>query len=257
MSPSPILWIDLQPTLHCFNQRLAKRLSKNRLVKRWSFQHDLDEACSIETIHLMMLETINEGREKYHLAGHGISGGIAHLFACKYPKLVHSATLLSADTTITNQWTSHYLEMRSQLPCGRERILSHLSSQLFGSNLSRKFPVFASLLAKCLDEEYILGSIASQIKQGRFKASDIPTLVINGNDDFVIDRTSHTRWSEQLKPGDHYRAIKNARHFFHHQEANQTADVIESFLDMVPEEGMNNSLMIKSDYSPTQISKND
>jgi pimeloyl-ACP methyl ester carboxylesterase len=92
MSPSPILWIDLQPTLHCFNQRLAKRLSKNRLVKRWSFQHDLDEACSIETIHSMMLETINEGREKYHLIGHGISGGIAHLFACKYPKLVHSAT---------------------------------------------------------------------------------------------------------------------------------------------------------------------
>jgi pimeloyl-ACP methyl ester carboxylesterase len=147
--------------------------------------------------------------------------------------------------------------MRSQLPCGRERILSHLSSQLFGSDLSRKFPIFASLLAKCLDEEYILGSIASQIKRGRFKASDVPTLVINGNDDFVIDRTAHTRWGEQLKPGDHYRAIEHARHFFQYQEANQTADVIESFLDMVPEEGMNNRLMIKSDYSPTQISKND
>jgi alpha/beta superfamily hydrolase len=81
--------------------------------------------------------------------------------------------------------------------------------------------------------------------------------VINGNDDFVIDRTTHTRWSEQLKPGDHYRAIDNARHFFHHEEASQTADVIESFLDMVPEGEMNNSLMIKSDYSPTKISKND
>jgi pimeloyl-ACP methyl ester carboxylesterase len=147
--------------------------------------------------------------------------------------------------------------MRSQLPCSRERILFHLSSQLFGSDLSRKFPIFASLLAKCLDEEYILGSIASQIKLGVLKGSDIPTLVINGNDDFVIDRMAHTRWSEQLKPGDHYRAIKNARHFFHHQEANQTADVIESFLDMVPEEEMNNSLTIKSDYSPIQISKND
>ena len=257
MSPSPILWIDLQPTLHCFNQRLAKRLSKNRLVKRWSFQHDLDEACSIETIHSMMLETINEGKERYHLVGHGISGGIAHLFSCKYPKLVRSATLLSADTAITNQWTSHYLEMRSQLPCSRERILFHLSSQLFGSDLSRKFPIFASLLAKCLDEEYILGSIASQIKRGRFKASDVPTLVINGNDDFVIDRTTHARWSEQLKPGDHYRALDNARHFFHHQEANQTATVIESFLDMVPEEEMNNSLTIKSDCSPTKITNND
>jgi ubiquinone biosynthesis protein COQ9 len=68
---------------------------------------------------------------------------------------------------------------------------------------------------------------------------------------------AHTRWGEQLKPGDHYRAIEHARHFFQYQEANQTADVIESFLDMVPEEGMNNRLMIKSDYSPTQISKND
>ena len=129
MSPSPILWIDLQPTLHCFNQRLTKRLSKNRLVKRWSFQHDLDEACSIETIHSMMLETIIEGREKYHLVGHGISGGIAHLFACKYPKLVHSATLISADTTITNQWTSHYLDcLLYTSPSPRDGLLSRMPS---------------------------------------------------------------------------------------------------------------------------------
>jgi hypothetical protein len=40
---------------------------------------------SIETIHSMMLETLNEGKERYHIVGHGISGGIAHLFACKYP----------------------------------------------------------------------------------------------------------------------------------------------------------------------------
>ena len=89
MSLSTILWIDLQPTLHCFNQPLTRRLVKNRAIKRWSFQHELDEACSIETIHSLMLETINNGKEKFHLMGHGISGTIAHLFACKYPDAAH------------------------------------------------------------------------------------------------------------------------------------------------------------------------
>ena len=257
MSPSPILWIDLQPSLHCFNQRLAKQLAKNRLTKRWSFQHDLDEACSTETIHEMMLETVNNSKSKYHLIGHGMSGTIAHLFACKYPELVHSATLLSTDTAITNHWTSHYLKMRSQLPCSREKILLHLTSQLFGRDLFKKYPVITSLLAKCLDNEYILGSIASQIKLGALKGSDIPTLVINGNDDFVIDRTTRIRWSEQLKPGDHYRSIENGRHFFHHQEPNQTAAVIESFLDMITEKEIDKSLTIKCDYLPIKIFKND
>jgi pimeloyl-ACP methyl ester carboxylesterase len=118
--------------------------------------------------------------------------------------------------------------MRSQLPCSREEFYFISLLNCLGVTCLGSFLFFASLLAKCLDEEYILGSIASQIKRGRFKASDIPTLVINGNDDFVIDRTTHTRWSEQLKPGDHYRAIDNARHFFHHQEANQTADLLLS-----------------------------
>ena len=257
MSRSPILWIDLQPTLHCFNQRLTRRLAKNRQVKRWSFQHDLDEACSTEIIHSMILETVNNSKNKYHIIGHGMSGTIAHLFACKYPESIHSATLLSTDTAITNQWTSHYLKMRSQLPCSREKILLHLSYQLFGRELSKKYPVFISLLAKCLDNEYILGSIASQINLGILKGSDIPTLVINGDDDFVIDRMTQARWGEQLKPGDHYRSIENARHFFQHKEANQTAAVIESFLDMVPEEETNNSVTIKSKYLPTKISKND
>ena len=257
MSLSTILWIDLQPTLHCFNQPLTRRLVKNRAIKRWSFQHELDEACSIETIHSLMLETINNGKEKFHLMGHGISGTIAHLFACKYPDAAHSVTLLSADTAITNQWTSHYLKMRSQLPCSRDKILLHLSSQIFGSNLSKKYPIFASLLAKCLDEEYIFGSIASQIRLGSLKASDVPTLVINGNNDFVVDRNAKTRWEEQLKPGDHYRSMENARHFFQYQQANQTTDVIESFLDMIPEDGTDKSLTIKNDYLPTKISKND
>ena len=257
MNPSPILWIDLQPSLHCLNQRLAKQLAKNRLIKRWSFKHDLDEACSTETIHEMMLETVNNSKSKYHLIGHGMSGTIAHLFACKYPKSVHSATLLSTDTTITNHWTSHYLKMRSQLPCSRDKILLHLSSHLFGSNLSKKYPIFASLLAKCLDEEYIFGSIASQVRLGSLKASNVPTLVINGNNDFVVDRNAKTRWEEQLKPGDHYRSMENARHFFQYQQANQTTDVIESFLEMIPEDGTDKSLTIKNDYLPTKISKND
>jgi hypothetical protein len=51
--------------------------------------------------------------------------------------------------------------------------------------------------------------------------------------------------------------MENARHFFQYQQANQTSDVIESFLDMIPEDGTDKSLTIKNDYLPTKISKND
>ncbi|BEV35975.1 alpha/beta hydrolase [Synechococcus sp. M16CYN] len=235
MSLPTILWIDLQPILHCINQRLIKILVKNRLIKYWSFQHDLDEACSIATIHELILETMRRENRKYHLIGHGISGTIAHLFANKYPETVHSTILLSVDTAITNQWTSHYLKMRNQFSCSRERILMHLSSCLFREKVSKNNLTMVSLLAKCLDQEYTIGSIASQYILGSIRIASVPTLVINGNDDFVVDRNANQRWVGQFKPGDHYRSIKNGRHFFHYEDPRQTSQIIESFLDMVPE----------------------
>lgn len=234
MPQDKVLWIDLQPTLHCLNKRVAQLLSRSFAVQRWSFQHDLDESCSVQTVLELLRQTLVASSEPMHLVGHGISGTVACLFAEKYPGLVKSLTLLSVDTLSANHWSSHYLDMRSQLPTSRQAILSHLSSLLFSSNNSRSTEIVPCLLAKCLDTEFIQGSIVNQQTIKNLQTPEVPTLVLNGEFDFVVDINSHDRWSETLKSGDRYVCMKNGRHFFQFNQAQQAADLIIAFIQMVP-----------------------
>ena len=234
MPHDKVLWIDLQPTLHCLNKRVSQLLSRSFAVQRWSFQHDLDESCSIETVHELLKQTLMASSEPMHLIGHGISGTIACLFAEKYPELVKSLTLLSVDTVSANHWSSHYLDMRSQLPASRKAILSHLSSLLFSNQNSRAFEALPCLLAKCLDTEFIQGSIVNHQRIDNLLAPNVPTFVLNGDSDFVVDVNSHDRWSETLKSGDRYVSMKQGRHFFHFDHSQQVAQLITAFIQMVP-----------------------
>ena len=84
MKTSQILWIDLQPSLYCLFKRTAQTLSQNFKVKRWSLEHDLDESCDVEVVHSLMRHTIENASNPVHLVGHGISGTIAYLFACRF-----------------------------------------------------------------------------------------------------------------------------------------------------------------------------
>ena len=235
MPQDKVLWIDLQPTLHCLNKRVAQLLSRSFAVQRWSFQHDLDESCSVATVHDLLQETLLGSAEPMHLVGHGISGTIACLFAEKYPYLVKSLTLLSVDTLSSNHWSSHYLDMRSQLPSSRQAILSHLSSLLFSNNNSRAIEVFPCLLAKCLDTEFIQGSIVNQHYISNLNVpKEVPTFVLNGECDFVIDANSRDRWSKTLKSGDRFVCMKKGRHFFQFDQSQHVAQLITAFLQMVP-----------------------
>ena len=123
MKSSKILWIDLQPSLYCLFKRTAQSLSEHFEVKRWSFEHDLDESCDVDVVHSLLRQTIQNSSSPVHLVGHGLSGTVACLYAQRYPKNISSVSLLSVDIKSTNQWTSHYQSMRSQLPCSRLNIL--------------------------------------------------------------------------------------------------------------------------------------
>ena len=235
MSKAEIFWVDLQPTLYCLNTRVAQLLSRKFIVQRWSFQHDLDESCSIDTIHHLLNQTLQTCPQPIHLIGHGISGTVSCLFANKYPHLVKSVTMLSVDTLSANHWSSHYLTMRSQLPCAREKILTHLSSLLFPQSSSHASAVFPRLLAKCLDTEFIQGSIVSQEPIGDIKVPAAPVLVLNGEIDFVVDTSSRDRWSRLLKAGDRYQPMKQGRHFFQFNQSENTAKCISSFIEMIPD----------------------
>ena len=252
MNNSKILWIDLQPSLYCLFKRTAQSLSEHFEVKRWSFEHDLDESCDVDIVHSLIRETIDNSSATVHLVGHGISGTIAYLYAQKYPRYIASVTALSVDTHSMNQWTSHYQSIRSQLPCSRFHILSHLSSLLVDKNSEQVRDIVTRLLARCLDNDFVYGSIIKSQRIENINKANVPILVINGGKDFVVDEQSYDRWKQYLKPGDCYQKIANGRHFFPFTEWSQTSKMIESFINMVP---INNKKITPINYKDLSISK--
>ena len=237
MKTSQILWIDLQPSLYCLFKRTVQTLSQQIKVKRWSFEHDLDESCDVKVVHSLLRQTIENSSTPVHLIGHGISGTIAYLYAQKNPRNILSVSVLSVDTHSTNQWTSHYQSMRSQLPCSRFHILSHLGRLLVDRQTEQVGHIMTRLLAKCLDNDFVYGSILKSQTIRNLNKTEVPILVINGEKDFVVDEQSYGRWKHYLKPGDCYQIIKNGRHFFPFTEWRQTSNMIESFIKMVPDNG--------------------
>ena len=142
--------------------------------------------------------------------------------------------------------------MRSQLPCSRFHILSHLSQLLVDRQTEQVGIIMTRLLAKCLDNDFVYGSIVKNQPIMNLNQAEVPILVINGEKDFVIDEQSHDRWRHNLKPGDCYQKIVNGRHFFPFTEWSQTAKIIEAFVKMVPDQNQNN---IPEHYVNLSISK--
>tara|TARA_B100002051_G_scaffold275887_1_gene321452 strand:- start:4964 stop:5656 length:693 start_codon:yes stop_codon:yes gene_type:complete len=221
-------------------------LSQSRIVKRWSFQHDPDEACTVEIVHDLLRETITKSNHRPHIVAHGISGTIAYLFAEKHPDLISSLTVLAVDTVSSNHWSSHYHIMRSQLPCSRNQILEHFTSLLFDVKEKRLYVALAKLLAQCLDSDFVISSLFSNALSGALKKTAVPTFVINGDNDIVVDRNAKTRWEKVLKPGDRYESIQGMRHFFHFNQPISVAEKISNFLDMIPTHDI-------PDQAPTHI----
>ena len=252
MKTSKLLWIDLQPSLYCLFKRTAQSLGQHFEVKRWSFEHDLDESCDVDIVHGLLRQTIDNSSSPVHLIGHGISGTIAYLYAQKCPKDIYSVSVLSVDTHSANQWTSHYQSMRSQLPCSRYHILSHLSSLLVNKNSEQVKSIVTRLLARCLDNDFVYGSIVKSQTIENIKKANVPILVVNGEQDFVVDEQSCDRWKHYLKPGDCYQKIRNGRHFFPFEEWRKTSKLIEAFITMVPEQKQN---LVPDYYKHLSISK--
>jgi pimeloyl-ACP methyl ester carboxylesterase len=252
MNTNQILWLDLQPSLYCLFKRTAQTLGQHFKIRRWSFEHDLDESCDVDIVHSLLRHTIENSSTPVHLIGHGISGTIAYLYALKYPNDISSVSVLSVDTHSANQWTSHYQSMRSQLPCSRFHILSHLSRMLVDKQTEQVSNILTRLLVKCLDNDFVYGSIVKSQSIMNLNQAEIPILVINGEKDFVVDKQSYDRWKQILKPGDCYQKIANGRHFFPFTEWSQTAKIIKSFVEMVPDKDHNH---IPEHYGNPSLSK--
>ena len=62
----------------------------------------------------------------------------------------------------------------------------------------------------------------------------MPTFVLNGEYDFVVDANSLDRWAKTLKSGDRFVCMKKGRHFFQFDQSQQVAQLITAFIQMVP-----------------------
>ena len=229
---SNALWLSVSPHLKGFDQRLLSQLAQWATVRRWEYCQTIDEACCpegvIDALHDYLQSRAEAGdRNPIHLLGHGVSGAIGLLYARQYPQQVASLTLLSVGSQPAVNWQAHYYALRQLLPCSREMLLMHLSRLLFGSKPARFTKALATLLARDLDNNLTLHSLAhdSKIESGGVA---MPLLVCNGTADMVISQQS-TDWEQQMKPGDRLWHCEAGNHFFHFHHPEETARAIAQY----------------------------
>ena len=121
------------------------------------------------------------------------------------------------------------------LPNAREDVLIHLSQLLTGQQCPGFIKATSGLLKKSLDEEYSLSSLMTSELTTKCQPHNVPMLVINGDDDFIVDRNSEKRWQPFLKRGDRYVSVPNGRHFMQHTHAQEVSCAITSFAEMTPD----------------------
>ena len=60
-------------------------------------------------------------------------------------------------------------------------------------------------------------------------------LIINGDDDFIVDRNSNARWQPFLKRGDRYVSISHGRQFMQHTHFQDVSEAVNAFIEMTPD----------------------
>ncbi|MGC1305579.1 MAG: alpha/beta hydrolase [Phormidesmis sp.] len=242
-----VLWLSVSPYLKCFDQRLLSQLAKTAPIRQWEYCQTVDEPCCIDAIvkalheylesRITLEKTSGSNGLKVHLIGHGVSGVIGLLYARRYPQQVASLTLLSVAAQPAVNWQAHYYALRHLLPCSREMVLAQMARLLFGQQPVRLTKALSQLLAKDLDSNLTLHSLArnTKIPSG---SPNIPLLVCNGEFDVITNAQDEKFWhdwtgtsaSKRLRqrdiPSCRQWTCPTGNHFFHFQHAATVASVI-------------------------------
>ncbi len=232
-----VLWLSVSPHLKCFDQRLLSQLITAAPIRRWEYCQTLDEPCCIKSVVEALHEYVSDraalekssghGDYKVHLVGHGVSGIVGLLYARRYPQQVASLTLLSVSAMPAVNWQAHYYALRQLLPCSREIILAQMTRLLFGQQPIRFAKALMQLLARDLDSNLTLHSLAHHTEIPP-SGADVPLLVCNGQEDSIICAQKQALWHDWMKPGDRLWQCPEGHHFFHFQHptvvANRIAD---------------------------------
>jgi pimeloyl-ACP methyl ester carboxylesterase len=201
-------------------------------VAQWDYQQDLDEPACIEVPLRLLHEYLQEQGHPVHLAGHGISGALALLYAQRYPDRVRSLVLLGVSPCPAVCWQSYYYSNRWMLNCDRTFVLSMMVSQLFGEAVRSITRELVCRLKRELDET---PSPHSLFRKGDLPITDasvpVPLLVCGSQNDVVIPPETLTAWQSLLKPerGDSLWQCPSGRHFFHYFQPKQVSQVMAQF----------------------------
>lgn len=277
MNQAPdVLWLSVSPHLKCFDQRLLSTLVKAGPIRRWEYIQTVDEPCCIEavveTLHEHISDRIaleNSASEKsslgksasqqrssrcahqLHLLGHGVSGIVGLMYARRYPQHVASLTLLSVNALPAVNWQAHYYALRQLLPCSRNMILAQMTRLLFGEKPVRFARSLSKLLARDLDSNLTLHSLAHHTHIAP-DTLEVPLLVCNGELDGIVrapkptaeatattttststNTSDNTQWETWLKPEDRLWLCPGGNHFFHFQHYTVVANRILDYWQQV------------------------
>lgn len=246
MPPTESLWLSVSPHLKGFDQRLLSQLASKTAIRRWEYCQTLDEPCCVDAVvdalhdylsnRTRLEESAGNPHYKVHLLGHGVSGVAGLFYARRYPQHVASLTLLSVGPLPAVNWQAHYYVLRDHVPCSRERLLGQMTQILFGQQPYRFAKALAVLLARDLDSNLTLHSLANrtQILPG---SVSMPLLVCNGQDDVIVQsqkdivKKTHQniQWTDWMKPTDQLWECPKGKHFFQFNHAGLAAEVIRTF----------------------------
>ena len=236
-----VLWLSVSPHLKGFDRRLLLQLAKSASVRQWEYCQGIDEPCSAASVVDALYDYLTErialekasgnNNAKVHLAGHGVSGIIGLLYARRYPEHVASLSLLSVASRPAINWQAHYYALRQLLPCSREMVLAQMTRILFGEQPASFAKALSHLLAKDLDSNLTLHSLAHHARILSEPLS-VPLLVCNGEVDAITCTQNEETWhdwssSEALNTSSFHRWVCfRGHHFFHFQYPEAVASVM-------------------------------
>jgi pimeloyl-ACP methyl ester carboxylesterase len=241
---SPVLWINVSPSLKRFDGKILRQLSHSQPVSYWQYVQEHDEASSMAEAIRLLHEYMQSIEQPQHLVGHGISGIIALLYARQYPEKVRSLTLLAVAAQPAINWHSHYYIQRQLIPCTQAQLLVQIAQSLFGNPLPYAPLPIINALAKDLafsPSPHSLYQVTTLPEGG----IEVPLMVCNAADDFVVTPPLARCWTEYFKPGDTLWQCPEGRHFFHYHHPELVSQHLHKFWWQVQQR---ESLMIQRSH---------
>ncbi len=223
-----VLWLNVSPSLKGLDKPLLQYLSKHMSVARWEYLQTKDEACSLDRAVGLLYDFLKSHDRPVHLAGHGMSGTIALLFARQYPQKVRSLALLAVASQSANTWQAHYYQQRLLFPLSREQILVNSVRTLFGNQSPANTKKLLTALTRDLDESPTPHSLFRLIHLSKGGVS-MPMFVCGSKNDSVVTPPDLQDWQNFLKPEDTLWECAKGYHFFHYFHPQQVGKQMLSF----------------------------